>query len=84
MDVDDVCATGQAEQCRPGARVARRRPTVRLDRVELDPVTPLEPGPGLRGARTGDVDREAPGRQALDEADDMARDAAVGRLRGHE
>ena len=51
-----------------------------MDRMELDPVTALEPSPGLRAARASDVDREAAGRQAVDEADDVARHAAVERL----
>ena len=77
MHVDDVCASGQAEERHPGAHVARRRPPVRLNRMELDSVAAVEPSPGLRTARARNVDREAAGREAVDEADHVARNAAV-------
>jgi len=45
--------------------------------MELDSVAALEPSPGLRTARARNVDREAAGREAVDEADHVARNAAV-------
>ena len=84
VDVDHVGPGSQPLQRLQRARVPRSRPPVRLDRVQLDSRPPLEALPGQRAPRTGDVDREPAFGKRADEGDDMARNAAVERLRGYQ
>ena len=79
-----VRAAREPLEGQPRANVAGSRVPVGLDRVEGQPRTALERGPGLRIPRAGDVHLEPAGRECLGERDHMARNAAVERLRRQE